>query len=74
MGAGMAEGSFRAQGANAEALAAGLYGYQLVAFTGFALVALGGLAALVNVFMAYTTGEPADYVVPGQATAAATGH
>ncbi|HEY8170417.1 MAG TPA: cbb3-type cytochrome c oxidase subunit I [Candidatus Limnocylindria bacterium] len=74
MGAGMAEGSFRAQGADAEALAAGLYGYQLVAFAGFALVALGGLAALVNVFLAYTTGEPADYVVPGQATAAATGH
>ncbi len=74
MGAGMAEGSFRAQGADAETLAGGLYGYHLVAFLGIGLAAIGGLAALTNVFMAYTTGEPAHYAVPGQATAAATGH
>lgn len=74
MGAGMAEGSFRAQAADAETIAAGLLGYQLVAFLGIGLAALGAIAALLNVFMAYTTGEPADYVVPGQAAAAATGH
>lgn len=74
MGAGMAEGSFRAQGADAETIAAGILGYELVAFAGMGLVVLGGLATLVNVFMAYTRGEPAEYVVPGQPAAAAAGH
>lgn len=67
IGGGMAEGSFRAQGAAADVIAAGLLGYQLVAFAGMGLVAIGAVAALGNLFMAYTTGEPADYVVPGQA-------
>lgn len=74
MGAGMAEGSFRAQAADADTIAAGLLGYQFVAFAGFGLAALGGLAALMNVFMAYTTGEPARYTVPGQTASATAGH
>jgi hypothetical protein len=37
-------------------------------------VALGGLSTLVNLFLAYTSGEPADYTVPGQAATAAAGH
>jgi len=73
IGAGMAEGSFRAQGADADAIAAGLLGYQLVAFAGIGLVALGALAALGNLFMAYTTGEPADYVVPAKPATALGG-
>jgi cytochrome c oxidase cbb3-type subunit 1 len=74
MGAGMAEGAFRSQAADPDTIAAGLLGYQLAAFVGMGIAALGGLAALVNVFLAYTTGEPADYVVPGQPATAAAGH
>jgi hypothetical protein len=47
--------------------------YRVVGFGGFGLVALGGLAMLVSIFVMYTAAEPADYVVPGQA-APATGH
>jgi hypothetical protein len=38
------------------------------------MLALAALAMLANLFLAYTSGEPADYVVPGQANAAAAGH
>lgn len=73
MGGGMAEGSFRAQAADADTIAAGLLGYQLVTFAGMGLAALGGLAALLNVFMAYTTGQPAAYAIPGQPAPATAG-
>jgi cytochrome c oxidase cbb3-type subunit 1 len=73
MGGGLAEGSLRAAGTTGEALDAALVVYRAVAFGGFGLVALGGLAMLVSIFVMYTAGEPADYVVPGQA-APATGH
>ena len=33
----------------------------------------GALAALGNLFMAYTTGEPADYVVPAKPATALGG-
>jgi hypothetical protein len=74
MGAGMAEGSMRATGADAEAVAAGTQGYIFVAFAGIGLIALGGLATLVNLFLAYTSGEPVDYALPGQSAPAAAGH
>ena len=37
------------------------------------LVASAGLAILTNLFLIYTTGEPVEYVLPGQ-PAAAAGH
>ena len=73
MGAGLAEGSFRVQGGPPETVTAGLAPYLALGFAGIGLAALGGLAALVNLFLAYTSAEPAAYVVPGQAPAPA-GH
>jgi cbb3-type cytochrome oxidase subunit 1 len=73
VGAGLAEGSFRAGGAAPEDVTAGILPYLVVAFLGIGLAALGGLASLANLFLAYTSAEPVEYVVPGQA-AAATGH
>jgi cbb3-type cytochrome oxidase subunit 1 len=71
MGGGMAEGSLRAQAASPEAIAAGVLGYQLAAFAGMAFVALGSLATLVNLFLAYTHGEPADYALTNASAATA---
>lgn len=71
---GMAEGTLRSQGAAPEALLAELLWYRGTAFLGFGMVALAGLALLATLFIAYTSGEPADYVVPGQAGATAAGH
>ena len=48
--------------------------YHFVAFAGFGLVALAGLAFVVNLFLMYTGGEPAEYAVPGRRAAAAAGH
>jgi hypothetical protein len=55
-------------------VAAGVVGYLVAAFLGLGLSALGALAALVNVFLAYTSGEPADYALPGQTAPAPAGH
>ena len=74
MGAGLAEGSLLASGTAAEDIAATLLPYRVAGFLGFGLVALAGLATLVNLFLIYTSGEPADYTVPGQAATAAAGH
>jgi cbb3-type cytochrome oxidase subunit 1 len=74
MGGGLAEGSFRVQGVAPEEAAAGLMPYLVVALGGIGLAALGGLAALVNLFLAYTSAEPAEYAVPGQSAPAAAGH
>jgi cytochrome c oxidase cbb3-type subunit 1 len=74
MGAGMAEGSFRDQGAAPDVVSAGLVGYHLVVTAGLGLAALGGLAALLNIFLAYTSGEPVQRAAPGGAPAAAAGH
>ena len=74
MGAGMAEGSFRARAADADTIAAGVLGYELVAFLGIGLAALGGLAALLNIFLAYTSGHPVERPASGQPAAAAAGH
>ena len=72
MAGGMAEGSLRSQGVASEAIIEGVFWYRAVGFAGIGMVALAGIALLGNLFVAYTSGEPADYVVPGQA--AATGH
>jgi cbb3-type cytochrome oxidase subunit 1 len=74
MGAGLAEGALLASGAAAEEIAAALLPYRVAGFLGFGLVALAGLTTLVNLFLMYTSGEPADYTVPGQAATAAAGH
>lgn len=73
MGAGMAEGSFRARAADPETIAAGLVGYELVAFAGIGIAAIGGLAALVNIFLAYTSGKPVERPAIAQPAAAAAG-
>jgi cytochrome c oxidase cbb3-type subunit 1 len=74
MGGGIAEGSFLAQAAKPEDIDAGLLGYRVVAFLGFGLVALGGLAMVVNMFLLYTTGRPARYLAPSTVVAAPAGH
>jgi cytochrome c oxidase cbb3-type subunit 1 len=73
MGAGLAEGSLLASGTAAGEISAALLPYRVAGFLGFGLVALGGLSTLINLFLIYTSGEPADYTVPGQAATAA-GH
>lgn len=74
MGGGLAEGSLLAQGTAADALGGELLIYRGIAFASFGLVALAGLALLLDVFLAYTTAEPIEYVVPGQTATAAAGH
>ena len=74
MGAGLAEGSLLAEGTAPDAIVAGVMIYRAIAFAGFGLVALAGLAFLANLFLMYTSGEPADYPVPGQSATAAAGH
>ena len=74
MGGGMAEGSFRAQGTPPDAAGAALLVYHAVAFAGIGMVALAGLAMVVNLFLMYSSGEPAEYSVPGAPAAAAAGH
>jgi cytochrome c oxidase cbb3-type subunit 1 len=76
MGGGMAEGSFLAQGTPPDAIGEGLLVYRATALLGFGMVALAGLALLVNLFLMYAAGEPVEYTVPGggTTTAAAAGH
>ena len=74
MAGGMAEGSLRAQAVPPQAIAEVVVWYRAIGFVAFIMVALAGLALLTNLFIAYTSGEPADYVVPGRAGASAAGH
>ena len=74
MGGGLAEGSLAAQGAAPDAIDQALLVYRAIAFGGFGMVALAGLAFLTNLFMIYTTGEPIEYAAPGQSATAAAGH
>ena len=74
MGGGMAEGSLLGQGTAPDAIGDGVMLYRALAFLSFGMVALAGLALLTNLFLMYTSGEPADYVVPGKTAVAATGH
>jgi cytochrome c oxidase cbb3-type subunit 1 len=74
MGGGMAEGSLLAQGTAPDAVRDGLVVYRSVALAGMGMLAQAGLAFVVNLFLMYTAGEPAEYAVPGAAPAAAGGH
>jgi cytochrome c oxidase cbb3-type subunit 1 len=74
MGAGLAEGSLLAQGTAPDAVDAGVMIYRAIVFLGVGMVALAGLAFLTNLFLMYTSGEPADYAVPGHSAPAAAGH
>jgi cytochrome c oxidase cbb3-type subunit 1 len=75
MGGGMAEGSLLAQQTPPDAIGAVLLWYRATALLGFGMVALAGLALLVNLFLMYVAGKPVEYTVPGgTSTAAAAGH
>ena len=74
MGAGLAEGSLLAEGTAPDAVDAGVMIYRAIVFIGVGMVALAGLAFLANLFLMYTSGEPAEYAVPGQSAPAAAGH
>ena len=75
MGGGLAQGALIASGATPDVLSAELLIYRFIAFAGFGLVALAGLAMLVNMFLLYTTAEPAQYVAPvGTTTPVAASH
>ena len=74
MAGGMAEGALRSQGVAPEAIREGIFGYVAAGLVGFGLVALAALSLLGSLFVAYTSGDPADYAVPGQASTAAAGH
>ncbi len=73
MAGGMAEGALQTQGVAPDAVGQILFWYRAAALLGFGMTALASLALLGNLFLAYTSGEPADFVIPGQAGAAA-GH
>ena len=74
MAGGMAEGALRSQGVALDGISQGVFWYRAAAFIGLGMTVCAALAVLGNLFLAYTSGEPADYIVPGQAGAAAAGH
>ncbi|MEO5985488.1 MAG: cbb3-type cytochrome c oxidase subunit I [Candidatus Limnocylindria bacterium] len=73
MGGGLAEGALVSQGTPPPDIASGVLVYRAVAFLGFGMVAMAGMALVVNLFLMYTSGQSADYTVPGEA-ATAPGH
>ncbi|MGH2356677.1 MAG: cbb3-type cytochrome c oxidase subunit I [Candidatus Limnocylindria bacterium] len=76
IGAGLAQASFRLQAAPPDVVSAGLLPYHVIAAGGMGLLSLAGLAALLNLFLLYTSAEPIEYAAPslGTAAAAAGGH
>jgi len=72
MGGGMAEGSLLAQGTAPDAVGEQLLIYRATAFLGFGMVALAGLAFVVNLFLMYTSGDPVEYTVPASGSTSAT--
>jgi cytochrome c oxidase cbb3-type subunit 1 len=81
MAGGVAHGSLLADGAPAEQVTGTVAWFLVAAGAGMGLVALAGLAAVVNLFLIYTTARLADYQVAqatqaaaGQAAPAAAGH
>ena len=69
MGGGMAEGSLLAAGTAPDDVVGALLVYRTIAFLGFGMVALAGLAFVVNLFLMYTSGEPIAYAVPAASSA-----
>jgi cbb3-type cytochrome oxidase subunit 1 len=74
MGGGLAEAALLGQGTPFDAIDQGVLPYRAIAFAGFGMVALAGLAAMVNLFLMYTAGARTDYAMPGGSTATAAGH
>ena len=64
IGAGIAHGSMIAASAAADAIDGTLIWFWIAAGAGIGLLALGGLTALVNIFLMYTSGRLAEYAVP----------
>ena len=75
IGGGLVQGSLLAQGGTPDQLNLTLLAFRVAAAGGLSLIALGGFALLVNVFLLYTEGRPAEYAVPSvhEASAAAAG-
>jgi cytochrome c oxidase cbb3-type subunit 1 len=74
IGAGLAEGSLLAAGTAADEIDAALLPYRVLGFLGFGLVTVGSLTTVANLFLMYTSGQPAEYAVPGGPATAAAGH
>ena len=74
IGGGLVQGSLLAQGGTPGQLDLVLLTFRLAAAAGLGLVALGGLILLVNVFVLYTEGRPAEVVLPGAEALPAAGH
>lgn len=76
IGAGLAQAAFRLQAAPPEMVDAGVMPYRVLAAGGMGLLALAGLAALLNLFVLYTSAEPIGHVAApaGAPAAAAAGH
>lgn len=72
---GLVDGSLLAQGGTPGQTDLTLLAFRVAAAAGLGLVSLGGLALLVNVFLLYTEGRPAEYALPSaDAASAAAGH
>jgi cytochrome c oxidase cbb3-type subunit I len=65
IGSGLVTGSLLAQGASTDAIDATVLVvlFRFVAAGALGLAALGGLSLLVNLFLMYTSGRPAEYAV-----------
>ncbi len=74
IGGGIIGGSLATQGATADQIDGTLLAFRLAAAGGLGLAALGALALLVNLFVAYTSGQPSEYALPpAEAPSAAAG-
>ena len=68
---GIAHGSLVAGGAAADKIDGTLFWFRLVLGAGIGLTSLAALIVNLNVFLMYTSARPAQYVVVGEAAAAA---
>jgi cytochrome c oxidase cbb3-type subunit I len=72
---GLVEGSLLAEGGTPDQLNLTLLAVRSAAAAGLGLVALGGFSLLVNLFLLYTEGRPAEYALPStDAASAAASH
>jgi cbb3-type cytochrome oxidase subunit 1 len=70
VGAGIVHGSLMRDGAAPEAVSGTLLWFRLVAAGGLGMVALGGVCAVLTLFLIYTTARRAEYVVSDAVAAA----
>lgn len=73
IGGGIVHGRLLAGGAAGDAIDGTLIWFRGAAGAGIGLLALGGLAVIVNVFLMYTAGRLADYALPAEATVVVAG-